>query len=501
MLALLTAALSLATFIETLDMTIANVAVPAIAGAMGVSTSQGTWVISSYTVGAAIAVPLTGWLSTRVGEARLFMLSLFMFTAASAACAMASNMSMLISFRALQGLLSGPMVPLSQTLLLRAFPQEKRGLALSLWGLTVLLAPIFGPVVGGWLVDNYSWHWIFLINVPIGIAALAVCSSLLPADIRDTRKKPTAIDLIGMTLLVIGVGSLQAALDLGHQYDWFESIFIKGLLIVAALMLGALVIWERGERHPVVDLSLFRDPNYSMSLAIIAIGMMGFALIGVVFPLWLQTVMQYSAFRAGLAMAPFGVLALVFAALIGQYGERLDPRIIASFGFVVFCLSLLWDTRFTINMSFWQIAAPGFILGIGLPCFFIPMTNVMLSRVPDAKLASATGLFNFLRTLSFGFGTSISATLWDNRGEYHYGVLAHRVSNEAVGTTNYLTTLHSYSLPNHLDLFALQNTARQQAYMLATNDMFLMTSLLCALLAASVWLTRPKRGQSMQIVH
>lgn len=499
-LALLTAALSLATFIEVLDTTIANVAVPAIAGSMGVSTHQGTWVISSYTVGAAIAVPLTGWLATRVGETRLFLTSLLLFTTASAACATATNMSMLIAFRALQGLLSGPMVPLSQTLLLRAFPDHKRGLALSLWGLTVLLAPILGPVVGGWLVDNHSWHWIFLINVPIGALAFAICSSLLPRD-RHKQNAHAPIDAVGMMLLIVGVGALQAALDLGHQHDWFESTLIRALLLTAALTLGALLIWERGEPYPVIDLSLFRDRNYSLSLAIIALGMMGFALIGVIFPLWLQTVLQYSAFRAGLAMAPFGVLALVFATLIGKYGDRLDPRLIASFGFMVFCVSLLWDTGFTMHMSFWQIAAPGFILGIGLPCFFIPLTSVMLSRVPDAKLASAAGLSNFLRTLSFGFGTSVSATLWDNRGEYHLGVLAHTISSTAAGTTNYLGALHRHGLGGGLDLYAMQNAARQQAYMLATNDMFFMTSLLCLLLAVGVWLTRPKRGAPLHVMH
>jgi MFS transporter, DHA2 family, multidrug resistance protein len=492
---LLTAALSLATFIELLDTTITNVTVPAIAGAMGVSIGHGTWVISSYTMAAAISVPLTGWLATQFGETRLFLASVLLFTLASAACAISTSMPMLVVCRTLQGLVSGPMVPLSQTLLLRVFAVEKRALAIALWGVTVLLAPIFGPVIGGWLVDNYSWHWIFLINLPIGLLAVFVCTTLLPAETF------VPIDIIGIVLLVIGVGSLQGMLDLGREYGWFESRFIIGLLITAVLALGAFLIWESAERHPVVDLSLFRDRNYTLSLLIISAGMMGFALVGVVFPLWLQTVMGYSAFQAGLAMASFGVLALVFAALVGNYGEKLDPRLIASFGFMVFCLTMLWYTQFSLNLTFWQIAAPGFILGIGLPCFFIPMVTVMLSRVPDEKLASATGFSNFLRTLAFAFGTALSVTIWDSRGNFHYGSLAQGISRVSAGTQEYVADLQRIGVGGKHGIVAIQQVTQQQSYMLATNDMFLLASVLCLFLAVSVWFTRPRRGAALQLGH
>lgn len=498
-LVLLTAALSLATFIELLDTTITNVTVPAISGAMGVSVSHGTWVISSYTMAAAISVPLTGWLASRFGETRLFLVSVLLFTLASTACALSTSMPMLVACRTLQGLVSGPMVPLSQTLLLRVFAVEKRALAIALWGVTVLLAPIFGPMVGGWLVDNYSWHWIFLINLPIGLLAVLVCATLLPTETAVRSRTP--IDAIGIVLLVIGVGSLQAVLDLGREYGWFDSSLITGLLITAVISLGAFLIWESGERHPVVDLSLFRDRNYTLSLLIISAGMMGFALVGVVFPLWLQTVMGYSAFQAGSAMASFGVLALVFAALVGNFGEKLDPRLIASFGFMVFCLTMLWYTRFSLNLTFWQIATPGFILGIGLPCFFIPMITVMLSRVPDEKLAAATGFSNFLRTLAFAFGTALSVTLWDDRGNFHYGSLAQGISRVSPGTQEYVADLQRVGIAGNHGIVAIQQTTQQQSYMLATNDMFLLASVLCLILAISVWFTRPRRGVAMQLAH
>lgn len=496
---ILALSLALATFIEVLDTTVANVAVPTISGAMGVAIGQGTWIISSYTMAAAVAVPLTGWLAGRVGERRLFLISVLLFTAASVACALSTSLSALIVCRTLQGFLSGPMVPLSQTMMLRAFPPNRRSLALSLWGVTVLLAPIFGPVIGGWLVDNHSWHWIFLINLPIGLFAFAGSITLLPSD--KISRTTTPVDVFGIILLIIGVGSLQAVLDLGREYNWFDSQLISGLMITAVLALGALLIWEFGERHPVLDLSIFRDRNFSLCLAIISVGMMGFAFIGVIFPLWLQTSMAYSAFQAGLAMAPFGVLALVAAALVGKYGDQIDPRLIASFGFVVFCLSLLWEAKFTLSMAFWQIATPGFILGIGLPCFFIPLVTVMLSRVPDEKLASANGLSNFFRTLSFAFGTAISVTFWNNRGDYHYGTISQRVLSTSPGTSSFVDGLKYIGITGNNNIHPIQQVIEQQAIMLATNDMFFLTSMVCLLLAACVWLTKPKKGIAMYLGH
>ncbi len=501
-LALLTFALSLATFIEVLDSTVTNVAVPAISGGLGVSNSQGTWVISSYSVAAAIAVPLTGWLSRRVGETRLFLAAVILFTLTSLLCGVAGDFHLLVVCRALQGLFSGPMVPLSQTILLRTFPPDKRVVALALWAMTVLLAPILGPVVGGWIIDSFSWPWIFLINLPIGIFSFAVCMTLLRPDTRDAHgAKAAPVDLPGIVLLIVGVGSLQAVLDLGHDRGWFDSPLILTLAIVAALAIVSLLIWEAGEKDPVIDLSLFRDRTFSFCVLIISLGMMSFSVVGVIFPLWLQAVMGYTAFQAGLATAPLGILALVFSILVGIFSARFDARVLATFGFLIFAGVLWWDAHFTLTMTFTQIITPGLIQGIGLPCFFIPLTAATLSRVSDDKLAAASSLSNFLRTLSAAFGTAMSVTLWDNRALYHYDVVAQSVAKSSGNTQRFVQILHGMGIDGARELSTLHHIVQQQAYMMATGDMFYMASITCLVLAAMMWLTRPKRGAAMTLGH
>ncbi|QNB13297.1 DHA2 family efflux MFS transporter permease subunit [Paraburkholderia tropica] len=498
-LALLTFALSLATFIEVLDSTVTNVAVPAIAGSLGVANSQGTWVISSYSVAAAIAVPLTGWLARRLGETRLFIGAVLLFTLTSLMCALAADLHVLVACRALQGLCSGPMVPLSQTILLRTFPPAKRTLALALWGMTVLLAPIFGPVVGGYLIDTLSWEWIFLINLPIGLFSFVVCATLLRKDAKRGERVP--VDFIGIALLVVGVGALQAMLDLGHDAGWFDSTLIVTLAIVATLALVSLLLWEAGEAQPVIDLSLFRDRTFSFCVLIISLGMASFSIVGVVFPLWLQAVMGYDAFHAGLATAPLGILALVFSILVGLYSHRFDARVLTTFGFLVFAAVLWWDTHFTLTMSFTQIVTPGLIQGIGLPCFFIPLTAATLSRVPDHQLAAASSLSNFLRTLAAAFGTAMSVTLWEHRATFHYATLAQSVTKESGGTQHYVATLHAMGISGAREAGALHQVTLHQAYMMATSDMFFMASVTCLVLATMMWFTRPKRGAAMTLGH
>jgi MFS transporter, DHA2 family, multidrug resistance protein len=501
LLALLTFALSLATFIEVLDSTVTNVAVPSIAGDLGVANTQGTWVISSYSAAAAIAVPLTGWVARRLGETRLFLTAILLFTLTSLACGLSSDIHMLVLCRALQGLCSGPMVPLSQTLLMRAFPPARRTLALALWAMTVLLAPILGPVVGGWVVGNLSWQWIFFINLPIGVFAFAVCSLLLPAEPRK-QVVHEPIDRVGIVLLVIGVGALQSMLDLGHDRNWFDSKLIVCLAIVAAVALVSLLIWELGEEHPVLDLSLFRDRTFTVCVIIISLGMMAFSVVGVVFPLWLQGVMGYTAYQAGLAMAPLGILALVFSILIGVSSGRFDARVLASFGFLVFAGVLGWRaTQSSLNMTYLQIITPGLIQGIGLPCFFIPLTAATLSRIRDDQLAAASSLSVFIRTLAAAFGTAMSVTLWDQRANFHHAMLAQSVTHASANTQRYLASLDATGVRGAHQLGSLDQTVSQQAYMMATCDMFFMACVTCLLLAALMWLTQPKRGASISLGH
>jgi EmrB/QacA subfamily drug resistance transporter len=297
-------------------------------------------------------------------------------------------------------------------------------------------------------------------------------------------------------LLVVGVGALQGVLDLGREHGWFDSPLIITLSIVATLALLSLLIWESAEPYPVIDLSLFRDRAFSFGVAVISLGMVSFSVIGVIFPLWMQTVMGYTALQAGMAVAPLGILALVFSLLIGVFLDRLDARFVTSFGFLVFFAVLYWDTHFTLSMSFWQIVTPTFIQGIGLPCFFIPLSAVTLSRISDEKLAAASGMSNFLRTLSAALGTALSVTWWDNRAAHHYGTLAQSVTHESLGTGQFARALQNMGLAGDRNLAAIRQVVQQQAYMMATNDLFYVASLVCLALAVLIWTTRPWRGIS-----
>ncbi len=498
-LALLTIGLALGTFMEVLDTSIANVAVPTISGSLGVATSEGTWVISSYSVASAIAVPLTGWLARRVGEVRLFTLSVVLFTLASALCGFAQNFEALIAFRLVQGLVSGPMVPLSQTILMRSYPPEKRGLALGLWAMTVIVAPIFGPVMGGWITDNYTWPWIFYINVPIGLFSGACAFFLLRG--RETKTSRQRIDAIGLALLVIGVSCLQMMLDLGKDHDWFNSGFIVTLALIALIALTFMLVWEMTEKDPVIDLSLFKDRNFALGAVITSFGFMAFFGSVVIFPLWLQTVMGYTAGLAGLATAPVGLLALVLAPLLGRNLHRLNLRMVASFAFLVFAFVSFWNSTFTLDVPFDHVIWPRIVQGIGVACFFVPMTTITLSSVADERLASASGLSNFLRTLSGAIGTAVSTTYWENHAVYHHAVLAESVSNASQNTAAYSDALASLGISGLGATAQLNQVVTQQAYMMATNDFFRMSCVGFLLLALLVWITRPSKGARASMGH
>src|SRR5690348_2595738 len=358
-LALLTVAVAFATFMEVLDITIVNVSVPHIAGSLAVSPQEGTWAISSYSLASAIMQPLSGWIGRRFGEVRSFCVSAILFVAMSTFCGLATSMPMLVVGRLLQGAGSGPMVALSLSLLLNNYPNEKKGLALALWAMTVVVAPIFGPILGGYITDNYSWPWIFYINVPVGLLAIVITWSLLHK--RESVIVKTPVDTVGLVLLVLGVGCLQFMLDNGNDKDWFSSQLIVVLAIIAVVCLTFFIAWELMEEHPVVDLSLFRKRNFLVGVAAMSFGMFGFFGINVVYPLWLQTVLGYTASWAGLATAPVGILAFLVSPIIGRNIQKLELRSVVSFAFIVFAVTSYWFASFPDNASFGQLIWPRFI--------------------------------------------------------------------------------------------------------------------------------------------
>jgi DHA2 family multidrug resistance protein len=491
--ALIATALALGTFMQVLDTTIANVSIPTIAGNLGVSSDQGTWVITSFAVANGISVPLTGWLMQRFGVVRVFVASVLMFTIASFLCGIAWSLSSLVAFRVLQGAVSGPMVPGSQALLLSIFPPNRKGAALAIWSMTTLVAPVAGPILGGHISDNYSWPWIFYINVPIGLFCALICWQGLKARETPTRKLP--IDVVGLGLLVVWVGALQIMLDTGKDRDWFASPLILTEAIIAAVGFVAFIIWELGEKHPIVDLSLFRSRNFALGTLAFCLGYAIFFGSVVIQPLWMQSWLGYTATWAGLVAAPSGVVALLISPIIGRYVDRLDARLFASIAFAAFAASYFMRAGYTADASFSAYVLPLLVQGIAMATFFIAMLSILLDGIPQARLPAASGLSNFARITAGAFATSIVTTFWDRHAAFHQSRLAEATSVYDVPLQRSLDTLHSLGLSDLQALGALARTLTGQAYLKAVLDYFWISGWLCVALIALVWITRrPQRA-------
>ena len=496
-LVLLTLALGLGTFMQVLDTSIANVSLPAISGDLAVSPNQGTWVITSFAVSNAIALALTGWLSRRFGQVRLFALSTLLFTLASWLCGLAPTLPLLIAARVLQGAVAGPMIPLSQALLLANYPNEKKGLALALWSITVMVAPIMGPIMGGWITDNISWPWIFYINIPVGIFSSFLTWRLLHKRESEMAKLP--VDKVGLFLLVLGIGTLQILLDKGNELDWFESRQILLLAITSVVSLVFLVVWELTEDHPIIDLHLFQNRNFLIGVATLSIGYLVFFGNVVILPLWLQTQMGYTATWAGMAAAPVGILSIFITPFVGKNMHKLDLRIWASLSFAVFAGTSFWNSHFNTDTTFWQLITPRLIMGIGVSAFFVPLMSLTLSDIPPNLLASAAGVSNFIRILGGSFGTSLSITLWDRRAAFHHEMMAERVTEYSSTTNDAMATLGGLDQPLSSGYAMLERTMQQQAVMLATNDIFWVSALIFAGLIFLVWFARPGQTGAKEV--
>jgi len=487
-----TIALSLATFMNVLDTSIANVSLTAIAGDLGVSPEQGTWVITSFAVANAISLPLTGWLTQRYGQVRLFTASILLFVLASLACGLAPSIELLIFFRIIQGAVAGPMIPLSQTLLLASYPKAKAGTALAMWSMTTLVAPVAGPLLGGWITDNISWPWIFYINVPVGLATAAVTWMIYRP--RETATKKLPIDAVGVGLLVLWVGALQVMLDKGKDLDWFHSGTIIALAVVAALGFALFIVWELTDEHPVVDLRLFKGRNFTMGALALSLGYGVFFGNVVLLPLWLQQYMGYTATYAGMALAPVGILAIVLSPLVGKNVARVDPRILATVAFATFALVMFMRSHFNTQVDFATLMIPTVIQGAALAFFFIPLVTLTLSGIAPHQMPAASGLSNFARITAGSFGTSISTTLWDHRATLHHAQLAEKLTTYDPGTNQALSSLQAGGLSPDQSLAFLNRMVDQQAALLSANDIFFASSLLFLALIGVVWLAKPARG-------
>ncbi|WP_240775784.1 multidrug efflux MFS transporter permease subunit EmrB [Nissabacter sp. SGAir0207] len=489
----MTVALALATFMQVLDSTIANVAIPTIAGNLGASNSQGTWVITSFGVANAISIPITGWLAKRFGEVRLFVWSTAMFAIASWLCGISNSLEMLIFFRVVQGIVAGPLIPLSQSLLLGNYPPAKRSIALALWSMTVIVAPICGPILGGYISDNYHWGWIFFINVPIGVAVVMLTLQTLRN--RETRTEIKPIDTVGLVLLVVGIGCLQVMLDRGKELDWFSSPEIIILTVVAVVALTFLIVWELTDDHPIVDLSLFKQRNFTIGCLSISLAYMLYFGAIVLLPQLLQEVYGYTATWAGLASAPVGILPVILSPIIGRFAHKLDMRRLVTFSFIMYAVCFFWRAwTFEPGMDFGASAWPQFIQGFAVACFFMPLTTITLSGLPPERLAAASSLSNFMRTLAGSIGTSITTTMWTDREAMHHAHLT-----ESVNPYNPLAQ-QSYQQLEQLGMSQQQASAylaqqiTNQGLIMSANEIFWLSGCIFILLLALVWFARPPFG-------
>jgi DHA2 family multidrug resistance protein len=496
MLWLVAIVLAGANFIAVLDMTIANVSVPNIAGALGISSSQGTWVITCYAVAEAITVPLTGWLAARFGAVRVFTTAMGAFGVFSLFCGMSTSFTMLVIGRILQGMAGGPLIPLSQTLLLRIFPKEKAAAATALWAMTTLTAPILGPILGGWICDSYAWPLIFLINVPLAIAMAPFAWKMLKRF--ETKIERSPIDLVGLAIMVIAVGALQLMLDLGKEHDWFASGLIVGLAVVAAIGITAFIIWEMGAKHPIVNLRVFRHRGYTTAVIVIAAGFGAMFAANVLTPLWLQSYMGYTSTWAGLATAWTGVLAVFCAPAAGLLSTKVDPRKLVTFGLVWLGGVLAFRTFATTDMSFWQISGPLLAMGLGLPFFFVPVTTLALASVEEHETAGAAGLMNFLRTLSGAVATSVVTTSWESKTQGMHAELAPLVDRS--GEVAHALAANGMNADQTLSV--LDRLAQSQAVMLSTNEIMAIVSVAFFGSALLIWAApRPTRKVQMGAAH
>jgi len=481
-------ALALGTFMQVLDTTIANVSLPTIAGSLGVSTDQGTWIITSFAVSNGISVPLTGFLMQRYGVVRTFVASVALFTIASFLCGIAWSFESLIAFRVLQGAVSGPMIPGSQALLMSIFPASKRGMALAIWSMTTLIAPVMGPLLGGYISDNYSWPWIFLINLPIGLFAAFVCWRALAKSETPTQRMP--VDGIGLAMLVVWVGALQIMLDTGKDAGWFDSGAIITLALVAAVGFVAFLIWELTEKHPIVDLTLFRGRNFAIGTAVTCVGYGLFFGNVVILPLWLQTQLGYTATWAGLVQAPAGLIAMLCSPFVGRNVNRYDARWFATVAFLMMALTLYMRSLLNSQAAFGDFVLPMLVQGVSMAFFFVSVITIQLDGIPPQRVPAATSIANFLRITAGAFSTSIATTVWENRADLHQSRLAEATSAYDPAAQQAVATLHGYGLNDTQTIGALTRGLVEQSFMLSSLDYFRITGILALGVVGLVWLTR-----------
>ena len=474
-------AVMLSTFMEVLDTTVVNVSLPHIAGSLSATVNESTWALTSYLVSNAIILPLTGWLSNFFGRKRMLMISVTGFTAASFLCGLAPSLPLLIFFRVIQGACGGGLQPISQAVLLESFPPKDRGKAMGFWGLGIVVAPMLGPVLGGWLTDSYSWRWVFYINVPVGIASL-IMTRLFVFDPPYIRRTSKSVDYWGIGMLAVGIGALQVLLDKGQEKDWFGTNWITGLAVISAVVLTAFVIYELRAREPVVNLRVFKNRTYSTGVFLMAILGMGLYGSTVLIPLVLQTLLGYPAFQAGIAMAPRGFGSFLAMPLVGLLMTKFDARKMLGLGLLICGATLIQFSRLDLDAGFWNYFWPLLVMGLSLGLLFVPLTTISMDPIPKEAMGNATSLFNLVRNLGGSIGIAAVSTLQIRSQQMDVNVLGAHVNPYSPSASQMLQALQQYffsrgadpAVASHQAQAAMFGIIEQQASMLAYNGVFLL---------------------------
>jgi MFS transporter, DHA2 family, multidrug resistance protein len=497
------------TFMEVLDTTVVNVALPHIAGSMSASTDEATWSLTSYLVANAIILPMTGWLANFFGRKRLLMLSVIGFTVSSFFCGFAPNLATLIVFRIIQGATGGGLQPLSQAILLEVFPPEQRGKAMAFWALGIVVAPMLGPVLGGWLTDNYSWRWVFYINIPIGLIAI-VMTQLFVFDPEYIKRRSEKVDYLGMLLLVVGIGSLQIMMDKGQQDDWFSSHFIVTLLVLTIVGIGGLIFRELTTEHPIIDLTVFTNRTYAAGTFLMTV--LGFVLYGstVLLPLLMQTLLGYPAFEAGIATMPRGLASFLVMPLVGVLISKIEPRLMLGYGVAMTTLSLWMFAHLSLNAGYWDFFWPMLIQGSAMGFVFIPLSTLTNGDIPREKMGNATSIFNLMRNIGASIGIAMTGTMLARHNQIHTNNLGAHVTSFSEQTRQLYDQMVNAMIAAGSDPVtasrqaygALFGIVQRQAAMISFTDVFMFLAYMFAsMLPLILIMKRPKPGAAPAMAH
>jgi len=492
--------ISLATFMEILDTSIANVALDNIGGSLGVSYEESAWLVTTYLVANAVIIPISGFLTRAIGRKRYFMISILMFTLASLACALSPNLTVLLLARVVQGVGGGGLAPLEQSMIADSFPPEKRGLAFAAFGMVVVVGPIFGPTIGGWITDQFSWHWIFLINVPVGILALVLVSLIvveatpLQQETARIRANGLKVDVVGFLLMAVGIGSLLVMLDRGQQDDWFGSTTIIVLAIASVLGIAGMVLWEFNHPDPIVPLPILKNRNAAICcLLMLILGMLVFGTIQLI-PQLLQELFSYTAFNAGLALTIGGLFTMLLMPVSGILAQKADLRVLLLPAFALQALAFWLLAHFALSSTFWNAVQARFIMSIGLPFLFIPIMNAAYVGLKPGEADRISALLNFFRNLGGAFGISGCQTLLARREQFHQSRLAEHATYLDPNFASGIAGLEAKLGSSKLALAEYYQELVAQAGIMSYNDVFHMLMLSVILVLPLILVLRTNRG-------